>query len=318
MQELLQRPTPDSISCPSIENTYGEPIALANPDAELIAELVADDLQQNQELAAMQRGVIEEQAALKAVETANCASCVLSGLCLVRQNLQERIRLGAADRDFLRVSTMLAKSPVWLKLARAGQGAAKTQDSVAEYNTDPGELLCGVENTPVRVANKREVPALQTIRSLRDNAPVSTCEITTSSGHKFEVIDASQANTFSGPMPSKDDAETLFGKLLGRIKGDDGKGMPQIMNADQIMQKQIAKIGGNWVYEIRMNNKNRAYVLIERLNSGDADAPEARLVILGSHGGNEKTQRKFINNVIRHQTGHFRLRRAVRAAFTSS
>ena len=124
--------------------------------------------------------------------------------------------------------------------------------------------------------------------------------IQTQNGHALTVLDASESAASRQATHNRESVGEyviLCGKLLGRMVDVGPDGMPQIMRQDQKMQKSISPINGGTLFEMRMNGKDRLYFTVVKQPEGE-QGPTARIVILGSHGGDERTQQEFIDRLL--------------------
>jgi predicted patatin/cPLA2 family phospholipase len=144
------------------------------------------------------------------------------------------------------------------------------------------------------VYHKADLPEIAGLRSVNAQTELTANNITTESGDVFTVIDASKA------IPANNEALTLDGygvitaKMLDRMAARNGSGKPQILTADNTMQKVIESYGSAKMFELRMGGKTRLYFIVQERPS---EVVDARIIILGAHGDNEQAQHRFLRTV---------------------
>jgi hypothetical protein len=248
------------------------------------------------------------EAAARAVKTLGCCACKLSGTCTVYENLLERSVEGKKNMEFTGKLAMLTAGPAWLtagrmnlagisvdKLAEISEGGPeKAKESAATGSFDLDTMLGGVQNEFEGLVTKSSLPELASIQQVDPKAEMESHLLTTKHGDRFRVIDASEAFGFKGHRltPADSEYQILTGKLLQRMNELDAQSHPQIMTADSNnkMQKVIDRRGSATLFELRMSGKNRLYAFVEPNDPDDL----TRIVILGAHGGDAKTQQEFI------------------------
>lgn len=247
------------------------------------------------------------RAAERAVQEIGCASCLLADVCVINETLTGKAEAGAEHEAFMDKAVMLASAPKWLtaaRISRAGiDGASlveKLKGSVEEQdeaiNQAPLEdLVGGVENHIADEVTKDQIPILASHTKIAPDAKLEIHDVSTAAGN-YRVVDASAAVGFKGANLDAASYGVLSNKLLARMEEVDSTGQPQIFTADNKMQKVISKQGDSTLFELRMNGKNRMYLWVTH---GKQEGDPNEVVILGSHGGDESTQRAFINNYSR-------------------
>jgi len=251
-------------------------------------------------------------AASRALASLGCTACEISGECAVKEMLQDRAEQGSEKTEISNQATMTDEAPLWLKAARFNNMGVKPERFIelatdtdqtraalksGEINTE--QWLGGVENQLNNRYVKSQLPEIQKIGTVNERREFEAHELLTAAGHRIEVIDTSQP---PNPDPnqitdgSRSEYAILCSKLLSRITEVGQDGLPQIMKQDQIMQKTIGKVKGGRIDEIRMSGKNRLYFTIVDDPNGDSNTL-ARIVILGTHGGDQTTQARFINSI---------------------
>lgn len=313
MTQTLTKISAEQEYCPDVGSEFGKP-----PDTELmrapgiqpVIEEISDRLEATHAKTAPELETGE--AAARVIQSLGCSACELEldSACAVSAMLQERVIVGQANRELREKVDMLASSPSWLTaarlnltntmpetLVRLAGSPEEVKSAMANGELDLDKLLAGATNHTEAIYNSRsELPEeLRRLKNLKLDEPLEAQEITTSEGDTFSVIDASSALPARGEPPSREDYGILNGKLLSRMSARDEKGNPHILSADQKMQKPIKKVGSAWIYEIRMNGKNREYILVQ---PGTDEDKRTRITILGAHGGDARTQRDFIDNTL--------------------
>lgn len=296
--------------CPPVERMYGSPpdMSLMEPGAypteatQTASEVVAAHAYRPEELS-------NGEAARRAFDV-GCAACALSEVCVVKPQLQEIARTAevAAEKNEASLAVnevmgMVVTAPEWLQIARAGDndlmqrfralGKNREATATALRNGDlePMDLLSGVKNELIGVTTKEHVPELRD-RAAVGSGDLAIHQLTNERGDRFEVIDASK-EVHSHIKPAEKAARSiLYKKLIHNMTAADAHGEPQILTPDGITQKALH--GQNFEVgrfdEIRMNGKNRLYMVV---TPGTEEAAH-RIVILGTHGGDEATQNHFI------------------------
>lgn len=303
--------------CVTVLDEFGPPEAglLSDPDYRLIAADVAHDLEQIEELTARDFYTITDSAercglaADRVLTALGCNSCSVAVDCQVRTELERDRAEGQRAAVFNSQLRMLRESPAWLtKIRLAGQpemsrtvlslqnDSEALAAAVNDGRVDLGIFL-GVSNESGKKYTKADVPELQAIDTLKPDTEIQAHTITTERGKQFEVIDASNAVGFTKEPLGVHEQAILFSKLLNRFSEVDAQDNPQILSCDSKMQKPLFKLGGVQVYEMRMSGKNRLYFAVD--NSNPQTAP--RVTILGSHGGDENTQRAFLDVTLAHK-----------------
>lgn len=248
------------------------------------------------------------EAAGRALKALGCAACELSQACTVRETLEERQEIGREGQAILDKATMIAGAPTWLKAARfnkSGMSAADVQslltdDEAAAQAMQEGVLdrLVGeVTNKTLKPTSKENLPEVADISAVPEGKPLRTDEVTNKHGQKFVVVDATnqdypRANVTEG---SRAEYGILTAKLVDRMNALGPDGMPLVLSQDHVMQKRLRHAGSASVYEIRMSGKNRLYASVTPAPE-NTEGAVARIVILGVHGGDASTQRKFIDS----------------------
>ena len=295
-----------------VSEDYCSPLG-AVADAELNT-LVADpdlrddlvDTAQQAEYARIRRGDDLESgaAARRAVEEIGCMTCMLSDVCIVNDYFQDKITQGEEHETFMDAATMLASAPRWLNAARFHRSGLDgrnmleklTKGSEAQRlevaaSVSLSDLIGDTKNTFDGERTKADIPAINTMQVIDPKAQLPTHDITTKN-MTYTVTDASEAIGFKADRLSPEEYGVLASKLLNRMEEVGSDGNPQIFTADNKMQKVITRQGNATLFEIRMRGKNRLYFWLTPENK--QGQPE--IVILGSHGGDESTQKTFINN----------------------
>lgn len=247
-------------------------------------------------------------ASVRAIKALGCETCVLAG-CQVRDILNEQ-GPSSPERQTLAVIDQLLSAPKWLKAARVNVFGQEEFDKLAapEYvkqqmqkgELNPVELLGDTESTFIGTADPRTIPELANV-NLKEGAEHLERHVIKKIGEKgpgVEVIDATAAVDTGVEPAETTQLMNLVNKLLTRIRGVDERGMPQILTPDSKMQSSLhVKVQPGAIGrfdELRMNGKNRLYLVV----TPPKDSEPARVVILGSHGGDAKTQERLIANVI--------------------
>ncbi|HSX08447.1 MAG TPA: hypothetical protein VLG11_06155 [Candidatus Saccharimonadales bacterium] len=245
------------------------------------------------------------RAAERARVALGCGTCILKKECTVGKNLATRTETGPKLE-------MLKTAPTWLNAARLGLSGTdekqlsaqledeKTKQAALEtgaLNLD--NLLAGTTNERAAKPLKYDdLPELHGVASIDRAATFTSDRITTANGKKFDVIDASHAIGYKGPQPEYTGYKALTGKLVQRMEAVDANGDAQIFHPDGTQQKPIARVGVANVDEVRrQGSKDRLYFSRVAASPNDPDSVP-RIIILGANGGDEKAQRKFIDDTI--------------------
>jgi hypothetical protein len=298
---------PSQEICVPLALEIGEPPELAlmlDPDFAQEMQGVADRVQWENA-----RGGNEfdtGKAAERAIATIGCDACKLSGVCVVRTKLEDKVESGRTETGLERTATMLAAAPQWLAAARINRSGAdpnalretindreQTKKALADGTLDATELLAGVANETEGFATKQDLPELSGFAGVDPDQKIELQRLVADNGDIFLVADASSTVNFRGePLPPTEYG-ILTGKLLERMthRGQDGK--PQVQSPDNTMQKVLRTTPTGHLDEVRMSGKNRLYVTV----TPDQEQNLTRIVILGSHGGDAATQQAFLNKL---------------------
>lgn len=309
--------TAQHADCPPVHDEFGsaggpvDPTLMGDDFRDVVADVTAQ-LVARPDLTGTYdpRELANGKGAQRVLHSLGCASCDLTGVCGVQNQLvAETVEGAAAERR-----EMLASAPRWLAAGRL-QRAKVPADRLDTLLTSPDrvqmlsdmgvsldDLLGGVQNTFAGVYNKRDIkqdiPELATITTEADQ--MIAHNIVTSNGHTLVVLDAAESSASRQGVHDKESVGEyviLCGKLLGRMVEVGPDGLPQILHQDMKMQKTISAINGGTLFEMRMNGKDRLYFTVVRQPEGER-GPTARIVLLGSHGGDERTQQEFINRLL--------------------
>jgi hypothetical protein len=239
-----------------------------------------------------------------------CRACTTAICCPVRKILEDRIETGYRNTQIEEAAYMITEAPEWLKRARVQVGKGSewwrtlAESSVEDVKTrlqsneiSSTDLLAGVTNQIVNILGADEVPEIRNMSCLKQNSLLEEHRIRTSGG-TFTVIDATAAIDIGVSPAAKAEYNTLLEKLLRKMIEVDARGNSQILDPDGKIQKilkgQPERPGK--IHEIRMNGKNRLYISVNTT----CDYP--RIVILGSHSGNQDTQKRCIDTLLRNQS----------------
>jgi hypothetical protein len=241
-------------------------------------------------------------AAQRAMEI-GCSACALADVCVIKEALETRFTEGKEHESFMNVATMLASAPAWLSAARINRSGVDGVQMLKKLGSaDEAERLYAAGELPLRSLvgkttnhisdeiSKKDHPLLRTLDKVDPEARLSIYEIETPVG-TYDVIDASKAVGFNGEPLGPHEYGNLTSKLLNRMEEADNTGKAQIFTADNKMQKVISKRGDATLFEMRMSGKNRLYFWASQPKNGNA-----QITIIGSHGGDEATQHRFIDN----------------------
>lgn len=248
-------------------------------------------------------------AARRTIKMLGCGACDLAkvDVCKVKDDLESRAETAETNASAYEQLDMITSAPSWLNAARinlTGHTAAelqeKTKDAEAAkaFVAEGGlnAFLAETTNSFAGVFTKQDLPELKNAAAIDDKEELLGTKITTKNGDIFTVIDASEAVGFAGETPDDLSYGVLTGKLLNRMRERDQRDQPQILNEDFKMQKTLATgMPSAPLTEIRMASKNRLYCTI----TPDAESGETRIIILGAHGGDTKTQNEFIAHATR-------------------
>lgn len=301
----------DGEPCAPVTNEIGSP-----PERELLEDFsdVLTDVAYQAE-AAHTRNPMEldtGEAAKRAQLALGCAGCILAEVCPTREALDTKIEEGEKNAELLPKLQMITSSPRWLTHVRLVQNNMTKDELKAKTKTlestvtalDDGSLdvdafVGDIKNSPEKIVSKENIPELANFTSIKPGAELSPHHIETENGDHFVVIDASKDIGFHESAPEGNGYNILLSKLLGRMSAQNAQGNPLVLTVDpnnNAMQKSIRRLDNSDVFEMRMGGKNRLYFSVSR----PQDRPDltARVIILGAHGGDEKTQQNFINRVI--------------------
>lgn len=299
--------------CPPVSDLFGDEPVLAR---ELMTDpsapsAVADATEQLSWAHARGPEDVETGTAQRAaLRTLGCEACVLAG-CQVAEALDTQATTAESEVPILRVVDQLLSAPTWLKAARArafGEDRMKSladnrsavREAIKSGNLDPVELLGGVESAFLGTADARSFPELAGINTVSDpQNPLERHLIQPGERSKppVEVIDATSAIPQTVDPAPREEQGVMTQKLLGRIVNVDKEGQPLILDPDNTMQKVLRTQPGGpgKLCELRMTGKNRMYVSVTPPKDGEP----TRVIILGSHGGDEATQNAFINALLK-------------------
>lgn len=296
--------------CHPVSREFGSP-----PDVDFMDELQEDpstfaEIAQEIEMGFTRQ--LEEatngEAARRALEL-GCKVCEISEVCSIKPVLEERVMIDQENSRLLEKIQMIDTAQDWLVAARVN----RLKDSQVDITQDPekvDDLLANTTNEINGIFTIKDFPELDRIPNLDPEATVESQTILTESGNKFEVIDISTEIDFRGAYLGSQEYGVLCSKLLERMDCNDKSGEPSVMSPDNIMQKPIkegcssdGKSGslkglvdlgssGARLYELRKSNKDRMYFIATKTPDDSK-----RIIILGSHGGNEKTQINFLNKI---------------------
>ncbi|HKU19134.1 MAG TPA: hypothetical protein VJP80_07785 [Candidatus Saccharimonadales bacterium] len=296
---------PLQTSCIPVANTFGEAPSVEYVSNPLFAEDAAA-LGGLEEQLRQRHGMETGEAAAAAIQSLGCAACRLEGVCMVQSYLAERVSVGQENAEYKAMLTMFEQSPPWLTAARINRTnmslddfetitstPEQLQSALASGSLSLEQLKADVNNRLGNTYHKADLPELAAIKKIDSQTTIESTEIVTKNGDAFTVVDASEAVGFKEHPLSAAEFGILTEKFLHRIVQPDKTGKPQILSSDGIMQKPIRKVGGQQMFEVRMGGKNRLYFTV----TPGKDGQPTRLTILGSHGGDASTQRKFIDVV---------------------
>jgi hypothetical protein len=276
---------------------------LLEPDFRTELEGYADEVEANNVRRAddLETGA----AAERGIQKLGCAACILSDVCAIKGTLDEKVGAGAQHEAFMETATMLASAPKWLTAARINRSGIDGVDMLTRLRSSDeaerlyaaGELplesfLGSVKNHISGEVTKADVPVLARMAKIEPEKPLTVHEITTLAA-TYDVIDASDAVGYKGDQIGPREYGNLASKVLNRMEELDSTGKPQIFTADNTMQKVISKFGDATLFEMRMQGKNRMYFW-----ASQPPEQNPQIVIIGSHGGDESSQRDFINNYV--------------------
>ena len=248
---------------------------------------------------------IPYKGATRAMGVLGCDNCIIRDDCPLGANLQvarsyHSILLGVAQEVALDATGSTPEGPQWLKLARESRtripidifiNTPEAENAPSWFNLD--EVRAGIADEGPQEFTKAQVSELGILQNLSDNTVLTGNRLTAIvHGDQFMLIDASEHIATGEAAPALAQ-RILLGKLLGRLVERDGTGKPHILSPDNTTQKVIRTLdNGVMLCEIRMAGKNRLYVTINPNES------TTRIIMLGSHGGDAKTQQKFLNAVL--------------------
>lgn len=312
--QTYPRPTqaPSQANCAPVGAEFGTPPnqeLLNDPNIAEVIEEVGDRLgaAHPTNSYAGNETVRRGQEAALAIKAIGCTACELSNTCAVQTNLEERVSLGQKTANILEKTEMIGNAPTWLSAARL-QTSGMTSKDIRTLVTDWGaaqeaiqdgtldRFIGATTNRAAKPVIKAQLPELAAIGSIPKDKPLRSDIVTVKTGKTFTVVDASvdHGSKDSITDESRKEYGILCAKLVERMGSDDRSGDPQIFHQDQKMQKTIRRLGDAELYEMRMSGKNRLYFTVTK-TPDDESGSIGRIVILGAHGGDASTQRKFID-----------------------
>jgi len=320
--------------CKLIEDEVGPTPSLEDLDF-LRTSGIVEDLVLQAESTRIRPGQVEGEAARPAAEKLGCFTCKMINVCPLANVLAERAAKGALRRNLVTAiqatnvppwltearQAVTGNSPhiidptlltseiyqlphelyeqarVFLGARRAESSLETTEANEAEWTTLNsaffGNIFLVDSSAKPFIRKKEELPEITHIAAISPDDKLEELIYATSDGRRIAVIDASDA--LKVPVDTRESTEyrNLLGKLLLRTTSAASNGEPQIYTADNKMQKVIARVDGGFIFEIRMAGKNRLYGTISVPPKDTEQLP--RIIILGGHGGDSTTQRRFIN-----------------------
>lgn len=293
--------------CTPLAIEIGEPPELAlmlDPGFEQEMQAVANRVQW--ENARDDNELDTGRAAKRAIAAMGCDACKLSGVCVVRTKLEDKIESGKTEMSLERTATMLAAAPQWLAAARINRSGVdpaalhetisdreRAKKALADGTLDAAVLLAEVTNETEGLVTKQDLPELSGFAGVDPDKKVELQRLATDNGDVFLVADASNMVNFrSAPLPGAEYG-VLAGKLLERMAQRGQNGKPQVQSPDNTMQKVLRATAIGHFDEIRMSGKNRLYATV----TPDPEQNLTRIVILGNHGGDASTQQAFLNKL---------------------
>lgn len=296
--------------CEPVTWTFGDPIdheLFYHPEMRDEHETIALNVQGVH--ARHDKSIETGEAAQRAVESLGCTACSLAVSCPVRTILTDKIESAENATRFADITREIVEAPDWLAAARLNnpdvnperlQQIASDQEVALEalMNGELETYISGVTSKPAGNFRKTDLPEIALISAIKEDATLEAYDIQTETGHRYTVIDASGANT-SRANDSPEDRRRYFGilceKFVGRLQGTGKNGLPLVLQPDSKQQKAIQSYGLYRMDEMRKAGKDRMYFMVTRATY-DSDIT-ARIVLLGSHGGNEATQQTFIDDM---------------------
>lgn len=238
-----------------------------------------------------------------------CAQCALEDLCPVNEKLKEsdiESRYEAAPSWLQAVIRRRALDELNTAVGYNYRDIHTIDETVAEIAlrlvenklSFQEDVLGGASEEQMPAVFKDDIPQLMGNRHYDAGIECPVTRITTANGVVVEVVDASTCikEKDAGAVATADSRD-LCEKLFANIVSVDDKGKPQILTPDGSVTKSIKSIKYAQCYEIRKGgSKNRLYIIVDQY-SGTKDAPH-RILIMGGHGGTDKTQNRFVDTVL--------------------
>jgi hypothetical protein len=302
--------TPEQYPCEPVRVEFGDPL-----DRGLLYDTALEDVHMeianNIEASHAQTATYLEDgtAANRAIQALGCTACDIVTTCPVREILEQKATLGQERLNIEKLAHEIVEAPRWLKVARQHNGIITSErmeqiisdTDVAREALEDGTIdayLGSIRSSKkIGTMTKADLSEISDIPAIDEHELLDAYEIRTAAGHTFTVIDASLNNDRRDNVSEENRREygILCTKFVARLSQVGQNDSPLIMHQDQIIQKTIMQLGDGRIDELRMSGKNRFYVSIKKQPEGSGVV--ARIVLLGSHGGDASTQRKFINTI---------------------
>lgn len=240
-----------------------------------------------------------------------CGPCVAKANCLARFAVERRIRFTEELINHERLLTMVATSPRWLthaRLQRAGMTLANLDEVTAtpeayQAAVDSGkfnlaDFVVGANNTPGREVLKDQLPELEKLTGVSPIAVFRETLLATASGTVFSVLECPEGTTnFRGEPLTIGMYRLLVYKMykdLTEPPATDG-GEPPIFTPDGVAQKKLHLTVADVREYRKPTTKERLYITVVR---GDGTlAKPHRVIILGGHSGDARTQQEFLDSL---------------------
>jgi hypothetical protein len=234
-----------------------------------------------------------------------CGNCLGRIACPVEKLLDERAQLAQAYAKL----AMIGEAHPLLHVARLGK-INMTEDTLESFLTseetvlaalangelNPDTLLAGINNKIIKGGIYRnELPELAHLPGIKGEGPFEAQLVSFGAfgqqarpNRAFVLVDCTRAHSFDRKQPDSNVYRILATKLVDRMREDD-HGVPHILRPDSTGQKALR--GPGHLDEIRMAKKNRLYFTVSPAQSPDQ---LHRIILLGAHSGDDKTQEAFI------------------------
>lgn len=250
-----------------------------------------------------------------------CAQCGLVESCPVRNEVVE-IETVEISQEILRRYSAL---PEWFQAAIRRRAVGALQETLgydyrSTHTVDQTEMqvllllakqrislqesvLSGASEEQMPGVFVDDIPELAGYRHYKAGIECPVTRITTRKGIVLEIIDASASiDNDACKSAATEESRDLCGKLFEYIVQYDENGVPLLYSSTTQRErnrkiKRIVRARSASCYEVKQGaTKNRLYILREQ-GEGTIENPY-RVIIMGGHGGDERTQKEFISKML--------------------